>query len=326
MTLFLLAMSLLALLAAGFLAAPLLRPRAASARAPLVALAAIVVVIGISALIYALLGSRGWLRVQADQGSSNIATLARHLERDPQDLSGWLQIGSAYSQIGQYSLALRANERANRLSNGGNAAALSGMGEAMLLSGDAAQGAQAAEFFERALQLDAHAPKALFYSAVIAYRAGDFQKARARFSSMLALNPPQAVRVALQKQIDQIDEQLHPKIDEASAIRLHVSLAPGLAAKVPAQASLFVFVASTDGGPPLAVKRSAVELPADVELSAADAMIAGRAVHAGQKVSVVARISASGSPLAQSGDLYGQIDYIAGKSGPKAILIDKLSP
>lgn len=324
---FVVAASLLALFAALFLALPLLRARRSVARAPMVAALAIIIVLGVSALVYGVLGNHTWVRNQADQGAnSNIATLARHLERDPQDLPGWLEIGSAYSQIGQYSLALRADERANRLANGSNADALAGMAEAMLLGGDSAQAAQAPEFFERALQLDPRAPKALFYSAVMAYRAGQFQLARDRFAAMLALQPPQSVRVALQKQIDQIDATLHPKVDAASAIRLHVTLAPALSAKVPAQASLFVFVASSDGGPPLAVKRSALSLPAEVELSAADAMITGRAVRPGQKVSVVARISASGSPLAQSGDLYGQIDYVAGKSGPRALEIDKLSP
>jgi hypothetical protein len=55
-------------------------------------------------------------------------------------------------------------------------------------------------------------------------------------------------------------------------------------------------------------------------------MIASRSVQPGQKVTVVARISASGNPLPQSGDLYGQIDYVAGKTGPRSIEIDKLTP
>jgi hypothetical protein len=55
-------------------------------------------------------------------------------------------------------------------------------------------------------------------------------------------------------------------------------------------------------------------------------MIAGRGLAGGQSVSVIARISASGSPLAHSGDLYGQIDYVAGKSGPRTLEIDRLSP
>jgi hypothetical protein len=41
---------------------------------------------------------------------------------------------------------------------------------------------------------------------------------------------------------------------------------------------------------------------------------------------VIARISTSGSPLPLPGDLYGQIDTVAGKSGPRALQIDRLSP
>jgi cytochrome c-type biogenesis protein CcmH len=154
------------------------------------------------------------------------------------------------------------------------------------------------------------------------------------------------VRAALQKEIDDIDARLrspasaqqpavaqqpasaqqHSSVDAATAIRVHVTLAPALAGQVPANASLFVFVRSPDGGPPLAARRSDASLPQDVDLSAADSMIAGRSLTPGQSVSVIARISASGSPLTRSGDLYGQIDYVAGKSGPRALQIDKLSP
>jgi hypothetical protein len=61
-------------------------------------------------------------------------------------------------------------------------------------------------------------------------------------------------------------------------------------------------------------------------LSAADALIAGRGPQPGQSVSVIARISASGSSLPIRGDLYGQIDYMAGKGSPRALEIDRLSP
>jgi cytochrome c-type biogenesis protein CcmH len=97
-----------------------------------------------------------------------------------------------------------------------------------------------------------------------------------------------------------------------------------LAAKIPADASLFVFVRSPTGGAPLAVKRRPARLPQDVDLSAADAMVAGHGVQPGQKVLVVARISSSGSPLPQSGDLSGEISCVAGKGGAQSLQIDKL--
>jgi cytochrome c-type biogenesis protein CcmH len=208
----------------------------------------------------------------------------------------------------------------------------------MLLGGDSDEAAKAPELLERALQIDPHSPKALFYGAVTAFQQGHLQVARERFAAMLALSPPESARAALQHQIDDIDAQLRDpggaaagqpagsKIDAATAIHLHVTLSPSLTQQVPADASLFVFVRSPTGGPPLAVKRSAARLPQDVDLSAADAMVAGRSVQPGQNVSVVARISASGNALPQSGDLYGEIRYVAGKSGAQALQIDKLNP
>jgi cytochrome c-type biogenesis protein CcmH len=322
---FVIAALLLALLAALFVAWPLLRRRAGAPAAPIAAALVGLLLVFASALLYLTLGNRGWIgAAPANDPGANIAALALHLEADPSDQSGWMSLGAAYTEFGQFALALRAYERANRLSPGGNADALAGMGEALLLSGDEARAAQAAEFIERALQLDGNTPKALFYGAIIAYRQGRLDVARARFVAMLALSPPDNVRAALQKEIADIDAKQHPRVDAATAVHLHLQLAPALAARVPANASLFVFVRAPNGGPPLAAKRIDATLPQDVELSAADSMIAGRGLTPGQNVSVVARISASGSPQGSSGDLFGQIDYVAGKSGTRALEIDQV--
>ena len=335
MTLFVIAAVLLSLLAAAFVAQPLWRARGAGARAPRVALAAALALIGAGALLYLKLGDRAWSdgAVMA-QSNQSISILARRLERDPRDLDGWLALGQAYSQIGRYSMAERSFERANRLVPGGNAEALAGIAESLLLGGDSADVPAASQYLERALQLNPKSPKALFYGAINAYQQGQLELARERFATMLALSPPESVRVALQRQIEQIDAQMHQgqapaalgAPDAATAIRLHVTLAPALAGKVPADASLFVFVRSPEGGAPLAVKRSSVQMPQDLELSAADAMVAGHAVQPGQNVAVVARISVSGSPLPQSGDLYGEIKTVAGRSGSRALQIDRLNP
>jgi len=335
MTLFVIVAVLLSLLAAAFVAQPLWRARGAGARAPQVALAAALALIGAAALLYLELGNRGWSdSAVIAQSNQSIPVLARRLERNPRDLNGWLALGQAYSQIGRYSMAERSFERANRLAPGGNAEALAGIAESLLLGGDSADVPAASQYLERALQLDPKSPKALFYGALHAYQQGQLGLARERFAGMLALSPPESVRIALQRQIEQIDTQMREAQasaagaapDAATAIRLHVTLAPALADKVPADASLFVFVRSPGGGAPLAVKRSSVRLPQDVELSAADAMVAGHAVQPGQNVAVVARISVSGKPLLQSGDLYGEIKTVAGRSGLRALQIDRLNP
>ncbi|HWW21835.1 MAG TPA: hypothetical protein VNZ06_13630 [Steroidobacteraceae bacterium] len=327
MSLFVILAILLALLAALAVAWPLLRPRPSLPSAPIATMVTVLVVLAGSALVYSRLGSPASARElpNADDTHS-ISALARHVESQPEDQAGWMALGAAYGSVGQFPLAIRAYQRANRLNDGGDANALLGIGEAMVLSGDASLGEKAPEYIERALQINPRSPKALFYGAVIAYHQERLPIARERFEALLALSPPQNVRVAVLKEIDDIDARLHPKIDESTAIHLRVTLAAELASKVPPNALLFVFVPSPNGGPPLAVKRNAATLPQEVALSAADSMMAGRAIQAGQKVSVVARISASGSPLPAKGDLYGQIDYVVGKSGERALQIDKLNP
>jgi cytochrome c-type biogenesis protein CcmH len=327
MSLFVVLAVVLALLAGVVVAWPLLRPQASSDSSPVATVLSVLVIVAGSALFYSKLGSPGSARPQAHTTDDrSISELARRVESVPDDRAGWMALGEAYGGIGQFPLAIRAYERANRLDNGQNAEALLGIGEAMLLSGDTALGARAPDFIERSLQFNPRSPKALFYGAVLAYRQDRLQLARDRFGTLLTMNPPDNVRAAVQKEVEDIDRQMHPKVDEATAIHLHVTLAASLVDKLPPDASLFVFVPSPGGGPPLAVKRNAAMLPQDVALSAADSMISGRSIQAGQKVSVVARISTSGSPLPSQGDLYGQIDYVVGKSGERPLEIDKLNP
>jgi cytochrome c-type biogenesis protein CcmH len=335
MTQFVVLALLLSLLAAAFIGLPLLRAKGSSGRAPLSAALTLLVLLLAGVGLYIWLGADYWSAAPAQASDDQtISTLARHLELHPDDQSGWLVLGQAYGGLGNYSLALRCYQRANRLSVGGNAAALAGMGEALLMQEDSGQSEKAGEYLERALQLDPQSAKALFYSAVLAFRDGRLALAKQRFQAMLTMSPPESIRVALQHQIDDIDAQLasaastpsRGEVDAATAIHLHVSLSPALADKVPPGASLFVFVRAPSGGPPLAVKRSDMRLPQDVDLSAADAMVAARAVQPGQSVSVVARISATGSPLPQSGDLYGEIRTVAGKGGAQALQIDRLNP
>jgi cytochrome c-type biogenesis protein CcmH len=272
--------------------------------------------------IYLLIGSRDWNRPAA--GGSQIPSLVRHTQNQPDDVDGWIALGQAYSASQEFTPAIRAYSRANRLAGNRSAAALSGLGEALTLSGDASQLERAQELFEHALEIDPHSPKALFYSAINAYREGRLQVAHDRFAAMLALGPPENVRSVLQREIEAIELQLHPAVDAATAVRVHVTLAPALAARVPANAALFVFVRSPNGGPPLAVKRGVAQLPQDVELSSADAMIAGNGVKPGQEVTVGARISVSGSPVGASGDLYGELIYRAGKDGVRNIVVDRI--
>jgi hypothetical protein len=55
-------------------------------------------------------------------------------------------------------------------------------------------------------------------------------------------------------------------------------------------------------------------------------MVPGRAIVAGQKVQVVARIARSGNPVGASGDPIGESAYQVGRDGLVNIIIDHVMP
>ena len=325
MTGFIIGAAVLAVLAAACVAIPLLAPRAGQPRAALAAAGAVLLLLLGSGGVYLARSNWSWQASPAVAPSS-VSELVSRVGRDPGDGAAWLQLGQQYTQLEQFALAVRAYDRANTLAGGNDAAALAGMGEAMLLTGEAARAATANDLLERALMADPHSTKALFYTGLLAMNGGNLELARSRFSTMLELNPPQGVRTALTGQIATIDRLLHPPVDAATLIDVQVDIAPALRARMPARGALFVFVRNPAGGPPLAVKRLAPTLPQHVQLSAADSMLGPSAIAAGQAVLLVARLSVAGRPTASSGDLSGELRYRAGKDGTRQLIIDRVSP
>jgi cytochrome c-type biogenesis protein CcmH len=245
----------------------------------------------------------------------------------PEDVQAWLDLGRAYLRITQWPLARRSFQHADRLSKGTNSAALAGLAETIVFENSGNQTPAADALFERALALDPRSPQALFYTGVSLLNGGQLPEARARFSALRDLSPPPQVIDALDKQIAAIDVEIAKrKPDPATAIHLLVTLAAPLRDRVPAGATLFVFVRSPQGGPPLAVKRLSPGFPQQVDLSAADSVMAGNRINPGQHVEVMARISASGTPTASAGDLFGRLNAVAGARAQYELRIRERNP
>jgi len=327
------------------LAIPLLRSSTAgAASAPWTALVVAALLVVGSATLYVTWSKWSWRAAPAaDSPETMVAQLARRLEHDPTDLNGWLMLGRSYTALQEYPLAVRAFGRAVQLSDGKNAEALTGEGEALALSDESELDGRAGRLFEQALALEPDSGKALFFGAAVAARRGDLPLARQRFAKLLSLNPPQAIRPMIEQQIAAIDEKLAgtptnaaavqqgqppgaPSGADAPTVRVNVSLAPSLVSAAGA-APLFVFVRDpAQGGPPLAVKRLESHFPQSVALSPADSMVAGRAFAAGQSVQVVARIARSGGPIAVTGDPFGEVTYRVGQDGLVSLVIDRVTP
>lgn len=331
-----------ATIATAVVAWPLLRAAAAPRSVVAAGVAALAIIAG-SAALYAHWSTWDFSEPQAAETPAQmVAKLAKRLEGEPNDVPGWLMLGRSYVALGQFGLAERAYQRADRLEGGRNAEALAGLAETLVLEADGAIDERSGRLFEQALALSPDSEKALFYGAIVAQRRGDNAVAAARFEKLLSFDPPADVRPIIERQIAQLKAapaKAPPATaapaaaasaaapaaatgDATPSVRVAVELAPALVGKVPPGATLFVFV-RTPGqpGPPLAVKRLAAALPVNVELTPADSMLAGRSFAAGDTVEVSAKISRSGSATPAADDLVGRTSYVVGRDARKNISI-----
>jgi cytochrome c-type biogenesis protein CcmH len=207
--------ALLAAICVAVVAVPLLRPAASPAAAtPLTALAATAVLVIGSVGLYAAWSNWSWSKSPgAASPQGMVEKLVHQLNEQPDDLPGWLMLGRSYVALQEYQLAVRAYERADRVAGGRSAEALVGEAEALTLMDDTELNGQAGRLIEKALAIEPASPQALFFGAAAAMRRGELPLARARFTRLLALNPPDRIKAILEQEISGIDRQLatsHP--------------------------------------------------------------------------------------------------------------------
>jgi len=345
------ALTLVALVALLF---PLLRRREGSGEAwRSGGIVAVLVAVGAAAL-YPYWSNFDWDRPApaADTPEAMVGRLARRLEKQPDDLEGWLRLGRSYSVLQQWPLAARAYGRAHTLSKEQSAEAALGLGEALYNSERSDLAGRSGQLFEQAVKLDPTSVKALFYSALAASERNELPLARERFARLLQSDPPDNVREIIQQHIQALESMekmaastpgapttptARPVAAAAAAppaaasavvrVPLRVTLAAGVAAKAKKGAPLFV-LARIPGqrGAPLAVRRLESTFPQEVELLSSDAMVAGNGFTAGQDIEIEARVANGGGAISVSGDPFGTVRVKAGQGGRASVEINQLKP
>jgi cytochrome c-type biogenesis protein CcmH len=350
MTGFILGCAAMLLAALVWLAVPLWRAHGedvaeSASRRRIVSIGTSVFVAVLAVGLYAHLSDWDWsaaeeANTQAATVDSMLQQLEAKLEANPNDLQGWLLLGRSTAQLQRFDASAQAYQRAYDLSAGEDLEATIGLGEALALLDQNSLAGRAGDLFERALTRAPDHPKVLWYASVAALMKGDLRAARDRLQALLAQNPPEQLQAMLERQIQDLNQQLgeqgegaQPAQAAASTkeriIRVAVTLAPALAQQLKGETPLFVVARDPAApGPPLAVKRqSTADLPLDVELSPSDAMLPTRSLATASRVKVVARISLTGAPQERAGDFFGEADYDFSKdSGPVRIVIDRIVP
>jgi cytochrome c-type biogenesis protein CcmH len=361
MNTFLVIAAVMAAIASGAVAFPLLRDK----QSRVVGAVAAVIVIGASAALYPLWSNWNWhapAQAQAAEGpdvAAMVAKLEKHLQDTPDDLEGWLMLGRSYVALNRLDDAVVAYDRAHQL-DAKSAEAAMGLGEAMSLKAGGEITPEASQLFEQALTLAPDNPKALLYGGFAAAVRGDRPLARARWQALIDLHPPPQIVQMLNTRIAELGPpagataslgesaspppgtsmsaspgtSASPDGTSTSAgglnpaqVTVNISIAPALKTRLVSEAALFVFAREPGSqGPPLAVKRlTSSAIGTQVQLSAADSMMPGRVLTKGQHVSVTARVSFGGQPVPSAGDLYGELSYDVGRDGTRNLVIDRVA-
>jgi cytochrome c-type biogenesis protein CcmH len=340
MTTFLVVAAFMAAIAATAVALPLLRHR----QSRVLGAVAGVLVIGAAAALYPLWSNWNWhapaQRAVSPDVLAMVAKLEQRMRDQPNDIAGWLMLGRSYVALDRLDDAIPAYDHAHRLDEN-NVDAMLGLGEALSLRAGGDITPAAAQLFEQAVMSAPENPKALLYGGFAAAVRGDRATARSRWQALKNLHPPEQVMAMLDARIAELGPADANGASGANAAggrgatapggaaeaTVNLTIAPALKARLTGDAPLFVFAREPGSrGPPLAAKRlTSSAIGTQIHLSSADSMMPGRALTAGQRVSITARVSFSGQPLPAAGDLYGELSYDVGRDGVRNLVIDRVT-
>lgn len=295
-------------------------------------IASVVVVLGVSAVVYSSIGTPVPPEPVATV-EEMVAALDQRLQENPEDVDGWKMLGRSYMQLQNYPKAIAAFERVAELETPPSAQTMALLGEALLIKEGSASSGRITQLFESALSLEPANPKALFYGGIIAIERGNRELAADRWEALLALSPPPEIQDVLRQRVaewrgEPPAEMRAEAAPSDSVVAVNISLAPGAAAAVAPDATVFIIARDpAQPSPPIAAARRTVsELPTQVSLSDADAMMPGRLLSGFTQLEIVARVSLSGTPAAQPGDWYGEHTVSNPGSAPVDIVISQQLP
>ena len=303
-----------------------------------------------SVLLYLKLGStKAFQPQQAELGAADgfgiirsetaLQDLEKKLEKSPNNPDAWLQLGRSYSELKRFGDASRAYAQLVKLVPN-EAQAWTDYADAYAMDHGQTLLGEPTKFLEKALQLDANNTTALALSGSADMERGDYVAAIIHWQKLVALLPPeypdiQMIRdgikqargfLAMQKggkeKLAQLPREPEPaKANAAQAITGKVSLSPGMSGKVSPTDTVFILARAAEGPKmPLAVLRKQVkDLPLEFSLDDSMAMQPQLKLSGFDQVIVVARISKSGTPMAQPGDVQGSSATI--KPGTKGLNI-----
>ena len=259
----------------------------------------------------------------AQQLTALVERLAAKMRDNPDDAEGWRLLGRSYAALGRFPEALDAYAKA-AARKPRDADLLADMADVLATTRSTRLQGEPEKLVLRALEIDPQNLKALALAGTAAFDRKDFDAAARYWQRMLPLVDPGSDDA----------RQIQASIAEArtlggagsSALKGQVRLSPKLAGKAAPDDVVFIFARAVEGPPmPLAVKRARVrDLPVEFALDDSMAMAPGMNLSAHARVVVGARVSKSGQPTPQAGDLQGFSAPVANDARGVSVTIDSV--
>ena len=267
-----------------------------------------------------------------EQIEGMVATLAARMEKEPDNLEGWMMLARSYTMLGRPAEAEKAYRHlAEKMPD--NAQVLADWADAMGAAQGRTQVGEPEKLITRALQLDPNNLKGLALAGSVAFEKGDYAAAARHWEKILTQLPPEeelaeSVRASVAEA--RAKAGLSPLAEAAPVTKAglkltgEVKLAPALATQAKPEDTVFIFVRG-EGGPPIAALRVTVaQLPAKFDFAGAPLMLQGRPIP--ERVIVGARVSRSGQPAGAPGDLEGAVGPVAAGAQGVSVTVDKVRP
>ncbi len=303
-----------------------------------------------SVLLYLKIGNSGAMLPQEKHAANEefgvlrsevaLQELEAKLVKLPENPDGWLVLARSYSELQRFPEAVRAYEQLVKLVP--NESQLwTNYADALAMANNQSLLGEPTRMLVKALALDPNNNTALALAGSAAMERGDYVTAITHWQKLLSLLPPDYPDIQMiQGGVKQAREYLAmqkggleklaamPAVSEkspanpAAAISGKVSLSKAMAGNVSPDDVVFILARAAEGPKmPLAVIRKQVkDLPMDFTLDDSMAMQPQLKLSGFDKVIVVARVSKSGTPVAQAGDLEGLSASI--KPGAKGLAIE----
>lgn len=244
----------------------------------------------------------------------------------PDDHIGWLLLGRLHASLNRLDEALHAFAKAYELAPD-HAGVLSSYSQTLVMTGQDEYLRQAQALIQRAIALNPQDINAYGMLAVASTSLGDTQLAVDSWRKLKEKLPESdPMRIEVDKRIAELSGKSLSSVP--TSVVITVDIAPNLLKKIPQTGFLFVFAQDAQGQnrmPAAVVKTPLAQLPAQIELSDANAMMPSYTLSQLSQVKLVARISLDENVAQAQGELQGEvvIDLEPGTQLQQQILINK---